>query len=125
MRAEGLFSPNSILSSSKAWQNDVMLIARRAAAVLSFFSCTAFLPVAASSIELRDAELVSGGSAVLQDQSGTVRLEDARLGRIGPTTYLPEPGALGALVSGAGMLGLLWRVRRARGPRGLANEEIR
>lgn len=35
-------------------------------------------------VELRDAELVAGGSPVLQNDTGTVRLEDARLGRVGP-----------------------------------------
>ncbi len=37
----------------------------------------------ASAIELRDAELVAAGSPVLQNGTGTVRLEDGRLGRLG------------------------------------------
>jgi hypothetical protein len=36
----------------------------------------------AAGVELRDAELVAGGSPVLQNGTGTVRLEDARLGRM-------------------------------------------
>ncbi len=33
-------------------------------------------------VELRNAELVAAGSPVLQNSTGTVRLEDARLGRL-------------------------------------------
>jgi len=94
---------------------------RRAACVL--FLLPVLLPAAAAAIELRDAELVAGGSPVLQNVAGTVRLEDARLGRVGPTVFVPEPGALWQLVSGAGLLTLLSRRRRAGSP--FANEEIR
>jgi hypothetical protein len=49
----------------------------------------------ALAIELRDAELVASGSPVLQNGTGTVQLEDSRLGRVGPSwTLVPEPGAL-------------------------------
>jgi hypothetical protein len=68
----------------------------------------------ASSVELRDAELVAGGSPVLQNGTGTVRLEDARLGRLGPPVFVPEPGALWQLGSGIGLLALLARRRRRR-----------
>ena len=44
----------------------------------------AIAAVTASAVELRDAELVAGGSPVLQNGGGTVRLEDGRLGRLGP-----------------------------------------
>ncbi len=68
----------------------------------------------ASAIELRDAELVAAGSPVLQNGTGTVRLEDARLGRLGPPVFVPEPGALWRLGSGIGLLALLARRRRRR-----------
>jgi hypothetical protein len=42
------------------------------------------LPSVAAAVELRDGELVAGGSPVLQNGTGTLRLEDARLGRLGP-----------------------------------------
>ena len=61
----------------------------------------------ALAVELRDAELVAGGSPVLQNGAGTVRLEDARLGRLGPAVFVPEPGALWQLGSGIGLLALL------------------
>ena len=64
--------------------------------------------------ELRDAELVAGGSPVLQNGTGTVRLEDGRLGRLGPLVFVPEPGALWQLGSGIGLLALLARRHRRR-----------
>jgi hypothetical protein len=69
---------------------------------------------AASAVELRDAELVAGGSPVLQNGTGTVRLEDPRLGRLGPPVFVPEPGGLWQLGSGIGLLALLARRRRRR-----------
>lgn len=72
------------------------------------------LPSAASAIELRDANLLAGGNAVLENVGGTIRLEDARLGRVGPTVFVPEPGALGQLASGAALLTLLRAHRRIR-----------
>ena len=69
-------------------------------------------PATAGTVELRDVELLAGGKPVLQNGGGTVRLEDARLGRIGPTVFIPEPGALWQLGSGAGLLALLARRRR-------------
>ncbi len=68
----------------------------------------------ASAIELRDAELVASGSPVLQNGTGTLRLEDARLGRLGPPVFVPEPGAVWQLGSGIGLLALLARCRRHR-----------
>ena len=62
----------------------------------------------ASAVELRDAELVAGGSPVLQNGTGTVRLEDLRL------RWLPEPGALWQLGSGIGLLALLAGRRKPR-----------
>jgi hypothetical protein len=71
----------------------------------------------ASAIELRDAELVAAGSPVLQNGSGTLRLEDARLGRLAPTVFVvPEPGALWQLGSGIGLLALLARRRHRTAP---------
>ena len=72
------------------------------------------LPSVAAGVELRDGELVAGGSPVLQNGTGTVRLEDARLGRIGPPVFVPEPGALWQLGSGIGLLVLLAGRRRRR-----------
>ena len=68
----------------------------------------------ASAVELRDAELVAVGSPVLQNGMGTVRLEDSRLGRLGPPVFVPEPGALLQLGSGIGLLAQLGRRRRRR-----------
>lgn len=70
----------------------------------------------ASAVELRDAELVAAGSPVLQNGTGTVRLEDARLGRLAPPVFVPEPGALWQLGVGAGLLALLAGRRRCRSP---------
>ena len=71
-----------------------------------------------SAVELRDAELVAGGSPVLQNRAGTVYLEDARLGRLSPPVFVPEPGALWQLGSGIGLLALLARRgRRCRASR--------
>jgi hypothetical protein len=64
-------------------------------------------------VELRDAELVAAGSPVLQNGAGTVRLEDPRLGRLGPPVFfVPEPVALWQLGSGIGLLALLAGFRR-------------
>jgi hypothetical protein len=69
----------------------------------------------ASAVELRDSELVAAGEPVLQNGSGTVRLEDSRLGRLGPPVFfVPEPGALWQLGSGVGLLALLAGRRRRR-----------
>jgi hypothetical protein len=70
---------------------------------------------AAPTVQLLDAELVAAGSPVLQNGTGTVRLEDARLGRLGPIVFVvPEPGALWQLGSGIGLLALFARRRRHR-----------
>ena len=61
----------------------------------------------ASAVELRDAELVASGSPVLQNGTGTLRLEDSRLGRLGPLILVPEPGALWHLGSAIGVLALI------------------
>jgi len=66
----------------------------------------------ASAVELRDAELAAGGSPLLQNGAGTLRLEDARLGRLGPPLFVPEPGALWQLGSGVGFVALLAGRRR-------------
>ena len=72
---------------------------------------------AASAVELRDAELVAAGSPVLQNAMGTVRLEDARLGRLGPPVFAaPEPGAFWQLSCGIGLLAFLAGRRRRRSP---------
>ena len=71
---------------------------------------------AGAQVELRDAELVAGGSPVLENGLGTVRLEDGRLGRLGPPVFVPEPGAVWQLGSGAGLLALLSGRRRRRAP---------
>ena len=92
-------------------------------AALVLFLMALLVPAAASAVELRDAELVAGDSPVLQNAGGTVRLEDARLGRVGPTAFVPEPGALWQLGSGMGLLVLL--ARRRGSPCGFAEEEVR
>jgi hypothetical protein len=82
------------------------------AAGLVFLAPLAAVP--ASAIELRDAELVASGSPELQNGSGTVVLQDSRLGRLGPPVFVPEPGALWQLGSGIGLLALLVRRRQPR-----------
>ena len=72
------------------------------------------IPATAGAIELRDAELVAGGNPVLQNGAGTVQLENARLGRVGPTVFVPEPGGLWQLGSAIGFLALLSMSRRRR-----------
>ena len=67
-----------------------------------------------SATELHDAELVAGGSPVLQNGAGTLRLEDPRLGRPGPAVFVPEPGVLWQLGSAIGTLALLARRRHPR-----------
>ncbi len=88
---------------------------RRSRKILALVGLLAALvPASALAVELRDAELVAGGEPVLQNGSGTVRLEDARLGRLGPPVFVPEPGALWQLGSGIGLLALLAERRRRR-----------
>ncbi len=82
------------------------------------------LPAEALAVELREAELMAGASPVLQNASGTVRLEDARLGGAGPTFFVPEPGGLWQLLHGAGLLTVLARRRRGRLPSQGCAEEI-
>jgi hypothetical protein len=48
----------------------------------------------ASSVELRDAELIAGGSPVLRNDTGAVRLEDSRFSRLGALAFVREPGTL-------------------------------
>ena len=69
---------------------------------------------AASAVELLDAELVAAGTPVLQNASGTVRLEQGQLDAVGRRVFVvPEPGGLWQLASGIGLLVFLAR-RRCR-----------
>jgi hypothetical protein len=92
----------------------VRLIPRLAVAVALVGLLASLATGTSSAIELRDAELIASGSVVLQNGSGTVQLVDARMGRLGPTTLVPEPGALWQLGSGIGLLALLGVYRRRR-----------
>lgn len=74
----------------------------------------ALVPATASGIELREAELVAGGSPVLQNGLGTLRLEGPRLGRLAPVVLPELPGALSHLGSGIGILAVLAGRRRQR-----------
>ena len=69
------------------------------------------LSASAGAVELRDAELVAGGSPVLQDGTGTVRLEDGRLGTL--PVPVPEPGVLWQGGMAIGVLAFLRHRRRA------------
>lgn len=62
--------------------------------------------------ELCDAELVPSGLAVLQNDTGTVRMEDARVGRLGAIVLVPEPAALWQCLFAVGLLALLAGRRR-------------
>lgn len=86
-----------------------MLSLRTPFEVLVAVGLTTFVCASGGAIELRDAGLVSGGAPVLQNGSGTVRLEDGRVGR--PAVPLPAPGVLSQLGSGAGLVAFLARRR--------------
>jgi hypothetical protein len=104
-----------------------MSILRPGAKVLSLVSLMAvLLPATAFAVELRDAELVAGGNAIFQNGLGTVRLEGARLGRVAKTVFVPEPGGLWQLGSGAGLVARLAKRRRRsyRAMRRLVAEEM-
>jgi hypothetical protein len=77
------------------------------------FACllALLLPASAGAVELRDAELVAGGSSVLQNGGGTVRLEDGRLGTL--SVPVPEPGVLWQVGTAIGVLAFLRHRRRA------------
>jgi hypothetical protein len=94
----------------------------RTTAILALLAFAAGM--AASATQLRDAELVAGGSPVMESASGTVRLEDARLGRVGPTVFVPEPSALWQLGSGVGLSILLARRRASRSRLRRVKQEI-
>jgi hypothetical protein len=89
---------------------------RARAAVLALVALLALLAAGtASAVELRDAELVASGAPALENGTGTVRIEDSRLGRIGPAVFVPEPGALWQhLGAGIGLLALFAGRRRRR-----------
>jgi hypothetical protein len=69
----------------------------------------------ASAVELLDAELVAAGAPVLENASGTVRLEQGQLDVIGHKVFVvvPEPGMFWQLGSGIALLVFLAR-RRSR-----------
>jgi hypothetical protein len=79
------------------------------------FACllALLLPASAGAVELRDAELVAGGSAVLQNGGGTVRLQDGRLGTLPVPVAVPEPGVLWQVGTAIGVLAFLRHRRRA------------
>jgi hypothetical protein len=85
------------------------------------------VPAPAPAIELRDAELVAGGQTVLQNATGTVRIEDARVGRVSPATFtVPVPICGSGAGEAAGVLIViaLERRRRGRKTRSDTNQEI-
>lgn len=92
-------------------------------AVCALLLAALLFPAAAAAVELHDAELVAGGSPVLRNAGGTVRLEDARLGSLG-TVVVPEPGALLQIVAGVVLLSGLAVHRRARARSGGCAEEV-
>jgi hypothetical protein len=77
------------------------------------FLLALLLPASAGAVELRDAELVAGGSSVLQNGGGTVRLEDGRLGTLPVPVAVPEPGGLWQVGTAIGVLAFLRHRRRA------------
>jgi len=70
------------------------------------------LPASAGAVELRDAELVAGGSSVLENDGSTVRLEDGRLGTLPVPVAVPEPGVLWQAGAALGVLAFLRNRRR-------------
>jgi hypothetical protein len=70
------------------------------------------LPSAGAAVELRDGDLAAGASPVLENDSGTVRLEQSQLDGLGRAVFVPEPGGLWQL--GAGITGLVLLHRRRR-----------
>ncbi len=68
----------------------------------------------AEAVELRDGLLVSAGSAVLENEAGSIRLENGQLGGLGPKVVVPEPGSNVLISVGAGFLFLLGKRRSMR-----------
>jgi len=86
---------------------------RRVHALLLFVALVT--PAAVSATELREGELVAAGSPVLQNASGTLRLEQGQLDGLGRKIFVvPEPEMLWQLGPGAGFLALLAGRRRRR-----------
>jgi hypothetical protein len=71
-----------------------------------------FVPASAGAVELRDAELVAGGSPVLENEARTVRVEDGRLGTLPVPVAVPEPGGPWQFGSAIGVLAFLRHRRR-------------
>ena len=69
---------------------------------------------AASAVELRDPEVAAGGGRDLSNSTGTVRIENARVGRSGRTFVVPEPALATAVGSGVALLVLLRSARQSR-----------
>lgn len=86
-------------------------LARAAALAVS----TLLVAGTAPATELLEARVTAGAETVLQDTSGTVRLERARVDATDhPTFFVPEPGALVQLGSGVAALVLMHTRRRRR-----------
>ncbi len=90
-----------------------MLSPHPATKIMALACLLAFLlPASAGAVELRDAELVAGGSPVLENGAGTVRVEDGRLGTLTVPGAVPEPGGLWQFGSAIGVLAFLRHRRR-------------
>ena len=66
----------------------------------------------AAAVELRDAELLAGAERVMQNSAGSVRIVDARLGRVAALVFVPEPDARLQFGFGSALLYLLAARRR-------------
>jgi len=88
-----------------------LLAATRILALASLLAL--FLPANAGAVELRDAELVAGGSPVIENGAGTVRVEGGRLGTLPVPVAVPEPGVLWQGGTAIAVLAFLRLRRRA------------
>jgi hypothetical protein len=67
-----------------------------------------------SAAEMLEGKVIVGAVPVIQNTGGTVRLEQAQVSAVGHQTFfVPEPGVLWQLGSGAGLLALLSSRRRS------------
>jgi hypothetical protein len=74
----------------------------------ALIACAALIPVAATAVDLLDAEVRIAGGRVVEDAGQTIRLEAPRVASIERRGYaLPEPGGVFQMGFGIGAIALL------------------